>query len=474
MKLSAALVRFQRRQLVVVADEHRNAVGRPQPFRCSGDKIDSKQPRWRSRGGSAYAPQIRWRETYASGMSAKISAQRRFQQASTDLHEMLRFCLARYSCGSERHLRRNVQLLSTVPPAKPEDSHIANELVTESGPVERCVAMSEVYMMNRATKLLPVVLTSAIAGASIASMLVNTVGAAEECLAKPKDGAPQGQHWYYRIDRTTKRQCWYLRDKDDASSQAAVPAPSDKTPSDKTASDKAASLDKTASPDRKNETLLTRSTADAYAALSSSGSRSVGGLQIQPVTQAPSVDAKPSEQDPSRDAAPESEQSPVASRWPDPTGVLSPSIERPATPPLAVASTTPDPVNDTTAAPAGIEVSPDKLELPASSTTYSLQMLLLAAFSALAFSGLAGGTIYFARVRRRPQPDDAASRWSGWTPPDDAYRLYAPPTSQARRVNSPRGSETASADRLTSGLSENGQEIAQLLARFAQQAEAER
>jgi hypothetical protein len=324
--------------------------------------------------------------------------------------------------------------------------------------------MSEVYMMKRATKILPVVLTSVIAGASIASMFVNTAGAAEECLAKPKDGAPQGQHWYYRLDRSTKRQCWYLRDKDDASSQAAVPAPADKT----------ASPDKTASLDRKTETLLTRSTADAYAALSSSGSQSVGGSQIQPVTQTLSVDAKPNEQDPSHDAAPESAQSPVASRWPDPTGVLSPAIERPATPALAVASTTPDPVNDATAAPAGTEVSPDRAELPASSTTYSLQMLLLAAFSALAFSGLAGGTIYFARVRRRPEPDDVTSRWSGWTPPDDAYRLYAPPMSKARAVKSPRGSQIDSGDRLTSGLSENGQEIAQLLARFAQQAEAER
>jgi hypothetical protein len=313
-------------------------------------------------------------------------------------------------------------------------------------------------MMNRATKLLLVVLTGAIAGASIASMFVNTAGAAEECLAKPKDGAPQGQHWYYRIDRSTKRQCWYLRDKDDASAQAAAPAP----------------LEKTASPDRKNETSLTRSTADAYAALSSPGTRSGGGSQLPPMTETQAVDAKAEEQDSPHEASPASDQSPVASRWPDPTGVLSPAIERPATSSFAVASTTPDPINDTATASAGSEVSPDKVESPVSSTSYPLQMLLLAAFAALAFSGLTGGALYLARARRRPQPDDAASRWSGWSPPDDAYRLYAPPMSQARPVNTPRDSETHSADRLTSGLSENGQEIAQLLARFANQAEAER
>jgi len=364
---------------------------------------------------------------------------------------MLRFGLARYSCGSERHRRRNRRPLSTVPPAKSEDSHIANVLVAEFGPVERCVAMSEVYRMNRATKLLLVMSSSVIAGASIASIFVNTAGAVEECLAKPKDGAPQGQHWRYRLDRSTKRQCWYLRDKDGAPSQAAAPAPSEKS----------------ASLDRKNETSLTRSTADAYAALSSSGNWSEGGSKIQPVTQTPSVDAKIDEQESSHQDSPTSEQSPVASRWPDSSGVLSPAIERPAPSSFAIASTTTDPTADPATAAPGIAPTTDR------SSTASLQMLLLAAFGALAFSGLAGGGLYFARTRSRPQPDDATSGWSGWSPPDDAYRLYAPPR-RARPVNSPRAAETRSVDRPTSGLNENGQEIAQLLARFANQDETER
>ncbi|HZP70744.1 MAG TPA: hypothetical protein VFB29_12440 [Pseudolabrys sp.] len=35
--------------------------------------------------------------------------------------------------------------------------------------------------------------------------------AADECLAKPEGPTPQGQHWYYRTDRASGRQCWYLR-----------------------------------------------------------------------------------------------------------------------------------------------------------------------------------------------------------------------------------------------------------------------
>jgi hypothetical protein len=33
---------------------------------------------------------------------------------------------------------------------------------------------------------------------------------AEDCLVGPNAQSPQGQHWYYRIDRATHRKCWYL------------------------------------------------------------------------------------------------------------------------------------------------------------------------------------------------------------------------------------------------------------------------
>ncbi len=34
--------------------------------------------------------------------------------------------------------------------------------------------------------------------------------AADDCLSGPKATTPAGQHWYYRIDRATKKHCWYL------------------------------------------------------------------------------------------------------------------------------------------------------------------------------------------------------------------------------------------------------------------------
>jgi hypothetical protein len=40
----------------------------------------------------------------------------------------------------------------------------------------------------------------------------SAIGAApaQECLAGPKGQAPQGSHWFYRLDRATHRKCWYL------------------------------------------------------------------------------------------------------------------------------------------------------------------------------------------------------------------------------------------------------------------------
>jgi len=52
----------------------------------------------------------------------------------------------------------------------------------------------------------------AILAASVFAVSINATSgrAANECLRAPNATAPKGSHWYYRIDRTTKRQCWYL------------------------------------------------------------------------------------------------------------------------------------------------------------------------------------------------------------------------------------------------------------------------
>ena len=59
--------------------------------------------------------------------------------------------------------------------------------------------------------------------APLATISHGATPAADDCLAGPKDQAPQGGHWYYRIEHATNRHCWYLKDEHDKLSQIAPP-----------------------------------------------------------------------------------------------------------------------------------------------------------------------------------------------------------------------------------------------------------
>ena len=65
--------------------------------------------------------------------------------------------------------------------------------------------------------------------ALVATLLMTGVGVtvparADECLAAPNSPAPQGSHWYYRLDWGTQRKCWYLRALGPPAQQAAASA----------------------------------------------------------------------------------------------------------------------------------------------------------------------------------------------------------------------------------------------------------
>jgi len=44
----------------------------------------------------------------------------------------------------------------------------------------------------------------------VMSHLSLAAATADECRIKPDSAAPAGMHWYYRVDRTNNRHCWYL------------------------------------------------------------------------------------------------------------------------------------------------------------------------------------------------------------------------------------------------------------------------
>jgi hypothetical protein len=68
--------------------------------------------------------------------------------------------------------------------------------------------------------------------ALVAPLLVSGMGVAalaniaraDDCRSAPNFSAPQGRHWYYRLDWATQRKCWYLRAFGQPVQQAAASA----------------------------------------------------------------------------------------------------------------------------------------------------------------------------------------------------------------------------------------------------------
>jgi hypothetical protein len=58
--------------------------------------------------------------------------------------------------------------------------------------------------------LVPAILVILLATLAFAASSSGAEPAGSDCLAKPNSRSGEGQHWYYRIDRATKRRCWYL------------------------------------------------------------------------------------------------------------------------------------------------------------------------------------------------------------------------------------------------------------------------
>src|SRR6202171_2855810 len=80
------------------------------------------------------------------------------------------------------------------------------------------------HMSKRTAKFVSAVFASILAGTCLATVshgAAPSAAAADDCLSGPKGQTPAGGHWYYRIDRATKRHCWYIGDEKEKLSRAA-------------------------------------------------------------------------------------------------------------------------------------------------------------------------------------------------------------------------------------------------------------
>ncbi|WFU77753.1 hypothetical protein QA645_24715 [Bradyrhizobium sp. CIAT3101] len=260
-------------------------------------------------------------------------------------------------------------------------------------------------MGNRTAKFMSALIGSIIAGAPLAAVSQNapstssvastpsaaspanaasasTANAASDCVASPKGVAPQGQHWFYRVERGTKRQCWYLRAEGtkDGAKEGAKPIQSAQATTD------------------------TPSAAPAAPSSVQNARAEYIAQQTSPAASAPASAATP--QAPGASDANAALPS-VATRWPD----------------AAPASPAPQPSAATTAAPAAAPVQPSAkpaaspvtlaaAEAPADKPTGSVQMLLLVIGGALMLAGLLASVIYrFAGRRARARAADRRVNW---------------------------------------------------------------
>ncbi|MET4369492.1 hypothetical protein ABIA99_002177 [Bradyrhizobium sp. LB12.1] len=243
-------------------------------------------------------------------------------------------------------------------------------------------------MGNRTAKFISALAGSIIAGAPLAAVSQNaptapsTANAASDCLASPKGAAPQGQHWHYRRERGTKRQCWYLRAEGGKATQTARVA------ADTPTADSAAPQQHPVQ-DARAEYLTPQSIA------------------------APKTPAAPMQQAASPSADTNAQQPAVDARWPDASAAsVTPAVQPSPAPVAAAAQPSAKPAKSPAPmALAAANSSTDKL-------TGSLQMLLLVIGGALALAGILASVIYRFAGGRVQATDHRRVNWDNFEPHD--------------------------------------------------------
>jgi hypothetical protein len=254
-------------------------------------------------------------------------------------------------------------------------------------------------MPNRTAKFVSAIFASFLAGAPFTTASHSAASAADDCLSGPKDQTPQGRHWYYHIDHTTKRHCWYLADEREPLSQTAAPNSS-------------ASVKP---PAQDTETAMQQSVANARAELPAQARIAPPNRNAE-IAPALATDAvvRDDNSGAATPGAPTS-RSLVASRWPDPYGAEPSTNLNKRDPGTGVnpASRT----QPTSLLAAGQFAAADlSSQIPA----YSLQVQLAALMGALALAGIMGTVVFKFGSSQRSQPGEIRKRRGPiWESTDD-------------------------------------------------------
>ncbi|WP_050043703.1 hypothetical protein [Bradyrhizobium sp. LTSPM299] len=280
-------------------------------------------------------------------------------------------------------------------------------------------------MSNGSAKFAAALVASLLAGANFTAVAENAaktvdiktpdaktadIKPADSCLSSPKGTAPTGSHWFYHLDRTTKKQCWYLGEARNKAAKAA-------TAQQQTAPDAAAA--DAIPPQVQPQPAMRKSVADAHAEVVAP-SATVAPAATTDVSYAsnPAPDASAAATPPEATAP----SSPVTARWFDASSMSGSNGTRLAAnapPPAATqADARPQAATAAPAAPVAVEAPAEK---PSSSST---QMLLIVMVGALALAGLVSALV-FRQTRRRSPPYEIRDEWRA--PWDSLSSERAPP-----------------------------------------------
>jgi hypothetical protein len=217
------------------------------------------------------------------------------------------------------------------------------------------------HMPSRTAKFVSAAFAGILAGVPLATASNSATPATDNCLSGPRDQAPQGSHWYYRIEHATQRHCWYLKDERDQLSQAVSP---------------------------KAEPAMQRSIANAHAEVPWPQARTEqGGAAGQPAT---ANAAGTTNNQPAAPPDANTQLSAVASRWPEPSNVGSSADAGPA---ASNSGATAQSNSGATRLPAVAAVTLAAADAASEKQSGSAHMLLIVILGALSIAGLIGSAV---------------------------------------------------------------------------------
>lgn len=256
-------------------------------------------------------------------------------------------------------------------------------------------------MSSRTAKFVSAIFVTLLAGASFVTASHGAPAEADKCLAGPKGAAPAGGHWYYRVDRATKRACWYIGDaKAKTSQKIARAAPETSPPAADSASPPNSASTPPSIANARAEWPLSRSRVEPDTSVFTAPRplATVGGA-IRPDN-----DQRPNAEDAG------AQGSVVTSRWGELAGSSTQAGPGPSTNDSAPTNSGAAPTLSRAASPTAKLAPPAAVAaLPLSvadapstgKPVGSVQMLLIAILGALALAGLLASTIVRLSGRRR-------------------------------------------------------------------------